>query len=62
LTTFNIAKIEKRQAQPDGQPMVYSMASVKACYSNELFLQLVFHLRLVWELTQKIAAIPTAKG
>jgi len=42
LTTLNIAKIEQRQAQPDDQPMVYSIASVKACYFNELFLQRFF--------------------
>ena len=42
LTTLNIAKIELRQAQPDAQPMVYSIASVKACYFNDLFLQRFF--------------------
>jgi len=42
LTTLNIAKIELRQTQPDDQPMVYSIASVKACYFNELFLQRFF--------------------
>lgn len=42
LTTLNIAKIEQRQAQPDDQPMVYSIASVKACYFNELFLKRFF--------------------
>ena len=44
LTTLNIAKIELRQAQPDDQPMVYSIASVKACYFNELFLQRFFSI------------------
>ena len=42
LTTLNIAKIEQRHAQPADRPMVYSMASVKACYFNEHFLQLIF--------------------
>jgi len=42
LTTLNIAKIEQRQIQAADQPMVYSMASVKACYFNELFLQRIF--------------------
>ena len=42
LTTLNIAKIELRQTQPDDQPIVYSIASVKACYFNELFLQRFF--------------------
>ena len=42
LTTLNIAKIEQRQGQADDQPMVYSMASVKACYFNELFLKRIF--------------------
>ena len=42
LTTLNIAKIEQRQAQPIDQPVVYSIASVKACYFNEHFLQLIF--------------------
>ena len=42
LTTLNIAKIEQGQGQPDDQPMVYSMASVKAGYFNELFLKRIF--------------------
>jgi len=42
LTTLNIAKIEQRQAQLDDQPRVYSMASVKAGYFNECFLQRIF--------------------
>lgn len=42
LTTLNIAKIEQRQAQATDQPMVYSIASVKAYYFNELFLQRIF--------------------
>jgi hypothetical protein len=44
LTTLNIAKIEQRQAQPDDPPMVYSIASVKACYFNELFLKHFFSI------------------
>ena len=44
LTTLNIAKIEQRQAQPDDQPMVYSIASVKAWYFNERFLQRFFSI------------------
>jgi len=50
LTTLNIAKIEQRQAQPKDQPMVYSIASVKACYFNELFLQRIFST-FGWELS-----------
>ena len=50
LTTLNIAKIEQRQAQPQDQPMVCSMASVKACYFNELFLQRIFS-KFGWELS-----------
>jgi hypothetical protein len=42
LTTLNIAKIDLRQAQSDDAPMVYSIASVKACYFNDLFLQRFF--------------------
>ena len=42
LTSLNIAKIEQRQAHATDQPMVYSMASVKACYFNALFLQRIF--------------------
>ena len=42
LTTLNIAKIEQGQGQPDDQPMVYSMASVKVGYFNELFLKRIF--------------------
>ncbi len=42
LTTLNIAKIEQRQAQPDDQPIVYSIASVKAGYFNERFLHRIF--------------------
>ena len=50
LTTLNIAKIEQRLTQPQDQPMVCSMASVKACYFNELFLQRIFS-KFGWELT-----------
>jgi hypothetical protein len=51
LTTLNIAKIEQRQAQPNDQPMVYSMASVKAGYFNERFLQRIFS-NCGWSLNQ----------
>ncbi len=50
LTTLNIAKIEQRKAQSGDQPMVYSIASVKACYFNELFLQRFFST-FGWELS-----------
>ena len=49
LTTLNIAKIEQRQAQATDQPTIYSIASVKACYFNAHFLQLIFS-KLGWEL------------
>ena len=42
LTTLNIAKIEPRQAEPDNQPVVYSIASVKAGYFNQRFLHRIF--------------------
>jgi hypothetical protein len=51
LTTLNIARIEQRQAQPDDQPMVYSMASVKARYFNERFLQCIFS-KCGWNLNR----------
>jgi len=50
LTALNIAKIEQAQAQPKDQPVVCSMASVKACYFNELFLQRIFS-KFGWDLT-----------
>lgn len=52
LTTLNIAKIEQRQAQSDDQPMVYSMASVKADYFNERFLHRIFSM-CGWDWKQR---------
>ena len=52
LTTLNIAKIEQRQAQSDDQPMVYSMASVKADYFNERFLHRIFSMS-GWDWKQR---------
>lgn len=44
LTTLNLAKLEHLQALPDSQQMAFSMASVKACYFNEFFLQKIFSM------------------
>ena len=52
LTSLNIAKIEQRQAQSDDQPMVYSMASVKADYFNERFLHRIFSM-CGWDWKQR---------
>jgi len=41
LTTLNIAKAELLQAQDNADPIVYSIASVKACYFNEHYLQII---------------------
>ena len=44
LTTLNLAKLEHLQAQSDTEPMAFSMASVKACYSNAYFIQKIFSM------------------
>lgn len=44
LTTLNLAKLEHLQAYPDADPIAFSMASVKACYFNEYFLQKIFSM------------------
>jgi len=44
LTTLNLAKLEHLQTLPDAEPMTLSMASVKACYFNEFFLQKIFSM------------------
>ena len=41
LTALNIAKVERLQAQEETGPIVYSIASVKACYFNEHYLQII---------------------
>ena len=41
LTTLNIAKIDQHQASATPQPVVYSVASVKAGYFNEHYLQII---------------------
>ena len=41
LTTLNIAKAELLQAQDKTGPIVFSLASVKACYFNEHYLQII---------------------
>jgi len=41
LTALNIAKVELLQADTTAEPRVYSIASVKACYFNELYLQVI---------------------
>ena len=44
LTTLNIAKLEQLQDHQGSDQMVFSMASVKACYFNEYFLQKFFSM------------------
>ena len=44
LTTLNLAKLEQLKAHQNSEPMVFSMASVKACYFNEYFLQKFFSM------------------
>ena len=41
LTALNIAKVELLQAQDHVGPIVYSIASLKACYFNEHYLQII---------------------
>ena len=41
LTTLNLAKAELLLAQNSDDPIVYSIASVKACYFNEHYLQII---------------------
>ena len=41
LTALNIAKVELLQAQDHLGPIVYSIASLKACYFNEHYLQII---------------------
>lgn len=41
LSALNIAKTELLQAQDHDGPIVYSIASVKACYFNEHYLQII---------------------
>jgi len=42
LSALNLAKAELMQAQQEDGPMVYSIASVKARYFNEHYLQIIF--------------------
>ena len=42
FSTLNIAKAELLQAQEEAGPIVYSIASVKARYFNEHYLQIIF--------------------
>jgi len=44
LTTLNIAKLEQLQDHQSSDHMVFSMASVKACYFNDYFLQKFFSM------------------
>lgn len=44
LTTLNIAKIEQLQTQTTHEPMVTSIASVKAGYFNDHYLHLIFSM------------------
>ena len=44
MTALNIAKTELLQAQNQDGPMVYSIASVKARYFNEHYLQIIFSM------------------
>ena len=41
LIALNIAKAELLQAQDHAGPIVYSIASVKACFFNEHYLQVI---------------------
>ncbi len=41
LTALNMAKIELLQGQDHDGPIVYSIASLKACYFNEHYLQII---------------------
>ena len=41
LTALNIAKVELLQAQDHAGPIVYSIASLKACHFNEHYLQII---------------------
>jgi len=41
LSALNVAKIELLQAQDHDGPIVYSIASLKACYFNEHYLQII---------------------
>ena len=47
LTTLNIARIEQLQAHTTAEPMVNSIASVKAGYFNEHYLQIIFSMLAV---------------
>ncbi len=44
LTALNLAKLEQLQAHRTSGPMVFSMASVKACYFNEYYLEKFFSM------------------
>jgi hypothetical protein len=44
LTALNIAKSEQLQAHRGSEPMVNSIASVKAEYFNEHYLQIIFSM------------------
>lgn len=47
MATLNIARIEQLQAHASTEPMVNSIASVKAAYFNEHYLQIIFSMLAV---------------
>lgn len=44
LTTLNLAKAEHLKTLSDCESVPFSMASIKACYFNDYFLQLIFSM------------------
>lgn len=44
LTTLNLAKLEHMQTYSDSDATPFSMASIKACYFNDYFLQHIFSM------------------
>jgi hypothetical protein len=53
LTALNIAKCEQLQAHVGSQPMVNSIASVKAEYFNEHYLQVIFSMLALDQTSMK---------
>ena len=44
LTTLNLAKLEHMKNLPETLSTTFSMASIKACYFNDFFLQKIFSM------------------
>ena len=53
LTALNIAKSEQLQAHVGSEPMVNSIASVKAAYFNEHYLQIIFFMLALDQTSMK---------